>query len=134
MSEQKELKFVRLKNSFDDIVGHVTFHDQYLTVEKPLVVDVETIFEEGRQILSIREYLPQSIISMREVDFNLDQVLFTTPVREDFKDQYEQVATFFYDQQASQAQQPKKRKKVVDAENVVSLLEALRDKKDKPVH
>ena len=109
MSEQKELKFVRLKNSFDDIVGHVTFHDQYLTVEKPLVVDVETIFEEGRQILSIREYLPQSIISMREVDFNLDQVLFTTPVREDFKDQYEQVATFFYDQQASQAQKPKKR-------------------------
>jgi len=134
MSEQKELKFVRLKNSFDDIVGHVTFHDQYLTVEKPLVVDVETIFEEGRQILSIREYLPQSIISMREVDFNLDQVLFTTPVREDFKDQYEQVATFFYDQQAGLNEKPKKRKKVVDAENVVSLLEALRDKKDKPVH
>jgi hypothetical protein len=134
MSEQKELKFVRLKNSFDDIVGHVTFHDQYLTVEKPLVVDVETIFEEGRQILSIREYLPQSIISMREVDFNLDQVLFTTPVREDFKDQYEQVATFFYDQQAGSIEKPKKRKKVVDAENVVSLLEALRDKKDKPVH
>jgi hypothetical protein len=134
MSEQKEIKFVRFKNSPEDIVGIVTFHQEHITIENPLVVDVETLFDEGRQVLSIREYLPQSIISIREVDFNNNEVLFTTPVREDFKEQYEQVSKFFYEDQPAIQTKPKRKRVKPDTENVISLFEALKDKKDKPVH
>ena len=97
--ESKQLLLIRFKNNPDDIVGLVTKHQKHITVEDPLIVYVETLFEEGRQILSIREYLPQTIVSIREVDFDAKEILFTTPVRDEFKDQYEQVAKFFYEEQ-----------------------------------
>lgn len=138
MSKEKQIKFVRLKDTCEDLVGIVTFHQEYITIENPLVVDVETIFDEGRQILSIREYLPQSIIMIREVDFSNDRILFTTPIREDFKEQYEHVAKFFYEEQITlinNKAKPKKKARVkVTDENVISIIDALRDKKDKPVH
>lgn len=135
MSEEKQLKFIRLKDSLDDVVGLVTSHEKHITIEKPLFVMVDTIFDEGRQILSMREYIPQSIVDIREVDFKKTEILFSLPVREEFRDQYDQVATFFYDENTSLSEKPKKKKKLqVDSENVISLLEALKDKKDKPVH
>lgn len=132
--ESKQLLLIRFKNNPDDIVGLVTKHQKHITVEDPLIVYVETLFEEGRQILSIREYLPQTIVSIREVDFDAKEILFTTPVRDEFKDQYEQVAKFFYEEQVIAMEKPKKKKSGIDSENVVSLIEAIRDKKGKPVH
>jgi hypothetical protein len=139
MSEQKELKFVRFKIIPEDLIGWVTYKDECIIIETPLRVEVETLFDEGRQILVMQEYLPQSIIEMREVEFAQDEVLFCTPVRKEFHEQYEYVCDFFYNNTTKLQDVSKKKKKSIqeqteNIENVVSILEALKSKKDKPVH
>jgi hypothetical protein len=133
-----ELKFVRLRKLPDDIIGYVTYKEGYIVVELPLRIEIETLFDEGRQILAMQEYLPQSVISIKEVDIDNEDVLFATPVNEEFVEQYEYVADFFYNNEHNLKTPQKKKaraKKVEDLqENVVSILEALQSKKDKPVH
>ena len=136
-----ELKFVRLRTIPDDIIGYVTYKEGYIVVERPLRIEIETIFDEGRQILAMQEYLPQSVISIKEVDFDHEEVLFATPVREEFVEQYEYVADFFYNNQSKIKAPPKKsietevEKDILDkTQKVVSILEAMASKKDKPVH
>jgi len=137
MSEEKELKFVRLKNHFEDLIGYVTYHDTYLTIETPLRIEIETIFDEGRQILSMQEYLPQSVIEIKQIEISMDDVMFATPVRKEFYEQYEYVADFFYNNQANFKEPKKKRTKAsvtnID-ENVVSIIEALAKKDKGPMH
>ena len=139
MSEEKELKFVRFKNSPEDLIGWVTYKEECIIIETPLRVEVETLFDEGRQILAMQEYLPQSIVEIREVEFALDEILFCTPVRKEFHEQYEYVSDFFYNNTTKLQDISKKKKKSIqeqteNLENVVSILEALKSKKDKPVH
>lgn len=134
-----ELRFIRLRSIPDDIIGYVTYKQDYITVELPLRIEIETIFDEGRQILAMQEYLPQSVIEMKEVDFYNEEVLFSTPVREEFIEQYEYVADFFYNNQANLKTIGKKKSKLKQedaekVEKVVSILEAMANKKDKPVH
>jgi len=141
--EKPELKFVRTRSSTipDDIIGYVTYKEGYIVVERPLRIEIETLFDEGRQILAMQEYLPQSVISIKEVDFDHEEVLFATPVREEFVEQYEYVADFFYNNQ-SKIKAPAKKsieteveKDILDkTQKVVSILEAMASKKDKPVH
>jgi len=137
--EEKELKFVRFKNLPDDLVGWVSYKEECILIEMPLRVEIETMFDEGRQVLALQEYLPQSIIELREVEFLLEDVMFVTPIRPEFQEQYEFVSDFFYNNQAKFAEQLKNKKKkskekIEPLENVVSILEALKSKKDKPVH
>lgn len=142
--EQAELKFVRMKNTLDDIIGYVTYETEYITIERPLRIDIETLFDEGRQILSLQEYLPQSIIEIKEIDINLDDVMFITPVRKEFYEQYDYVSEFFYNNNGnikppaskitSEEIAEKSEKIAEKTQKVVSILEAMANKKDKPVH
>ena len=134
MPDTKDLRFVRLRNTAEDLVGYVTHKEGYLTIEQPLRVDIETLFDEGRQILAMQEYLPQSIVMIKEIDILADEVMFTTPVREDFVEQYEYVSDFFYNNKSQIKSPVKKKKKGEDPDNVVSIMEAMINKKDKPVH
>lgn len=134
-----ELRFIRLRSIPDDIIGYVTYKEDYIIVETPLRIEIETIFDEGRQILAMQEYLPQSVIEMKEVEFYMDEVLFVTPVREEFYEQYEYVADFFYNNKTKLRSPLKKKTEAVSdindkVDNVVSILEAMVNKKDKPVH
>ena len=136
----KELKFVRLRNSFEDLVGFVTCGDNCIFIDKPLRIDIETIFDEGRQILSLQEYLPQAVIELQEVEISMDDVLFVSPAKADFYEQYEYVADFFY----NNTSKIKKPAKIVDpaetadvaekVSKVVSILEAMSKKDKGPVH
>lgn len=131
-----ELKFIRLRSIPEDLIGYVSYREDCVIVETPLRIEVETIFDEGRQILSLQEYLPQSVIELKEIEFYNEEVLFTTPVREEFYEQYEYVADFFYNNQAKIRDSNIKKKKPLEEtkEKVVSILEAMANKKDKPVH
>jgi hypothetical protein len=136
-----ELRFVRLRTIPDDIIGYVTYKQDYVTVELPLRIEIETLFDEGRQILAMQEYLPQSVIEIKEVDFENNEVLFAAPVRADFVEQYEYVADFFYNNTAKIKTPAKKtvesevEKDILDkTQKVVSILEAIASKKDKPIH
>ena len=134
-----ELKFVRLRTIPDDIIGYVSYKEGYILVERPLRIEIETLFDEGRQILAMQEYLPQSVVEIKEVEFYNEEVLFATPVREEFIEQYEYVADFFYNNQTKFKEPVKKKTKAFDTtqesvDKVVSILEAIQSKKDKPVH
>lgn len=132
---EKQLKFVRLRTAFDDdLLGYVTQVDNKITIEMPLRVMVETIFEEGRQILSMQEYLPQSIVDKRIVEFDMSDVHFMEDVKTDFVEQYEYVSDFFYNNEPTIKSPKKKQTEEATKEKVVSILEALASKKDKPVH
>lgn len=138
--EKPELKFVRTRSTFDDLIGYVTYGNEFLTIERPLRIEVETIFDEGRQILSLQEYLPQSVIDLQEVEIKLDDVVFVTPVRKEFHEQYEQISEFFYNNVAkirspnSEMSDEQKEEVIEKTRKVVSILEAMANKKDKPVH
>lgn len=135
-----ELRFVRLRSIPDDIVGYVTYKEGFIVIEMPLRIEIETLFDEGRQILAMQEYLPQAVVSIKEVEFFIEEVLFATPVNPEFVEQYEYVADFFYNNQHKLKEPQKKRTMVKKeelsetAEKVVSILEALQSKKDKPIH
>jgi len=140
MSESKELKFVRLKDQWQDLVGYVTYKDECILIETPLRIEVETLFDEGRQILSMQEFLPQSVIEIREIEIPTDAVMFVTPVKDDFVEQYEYVSDFFYNNKHTPDTSKKKKKKAdskklkENVENVVSILEAMAKKDKGPVH
>lgn len=134
-----ELKFVRLRSIPDDIIGYVTYKEECIVIERPLRIEIETLFDEGRQILAMQEYLPQSVVEIKEVEFYNEEVLFATPVRAEFVEQYEYVAEFFYNNEHKVKDISKKRTKGTETtqesmDKVVSILEALQSKKDKPVH
>jgi hypothetical protein len=117
----------------------VTYKEECIVIETPLRIEIETLFDEGRQILAMQEYLPQSVITIKEVEFYNEEVLFVTPVKEDFIEQYEYVADFFYNNETKLKSPEKKKAKGVDTtqesvDKVVSIMEALQSKKDKPVH
>ena len=137
-----ELKFVRLKNIPDDLIGYVSYKDECIVIETPLRIEIETYFEEGRQILAMQEYLPQSVIELREIEIPMADVLFATPVRKEFYEQYDYVSDFFYNN-THNLNKPKKKKtrgKKNDdddeeaQQNVISILEAIAKKDKGPVH
>jgi hypothetical protein len=140
MSTSKELRFIRFRSIPEDIIGYVTHKDECIVIEMPLKVDVETIFEENRQLLLMNEYLPQSILDIQEIEFYNDEVLLIAPVKE-FVEQYEYVADFFYSNKHKLSIPQKKESNSKNTaqmdekvEKVVSILEAMHAKKDKPVH
>jgi len=138
--EEKQLRFVRLRSSLEDLVGYVTRYDEHIVIEKPLRIDIETYFEESRQILSLQEYLPQSVISIQEIQIPINDIVFTTPVRQEFVEQYEHVSDFFYNNEHKPINKKKRRKFAeIDElkesqENVVSIIEALAKKDKGPMH
>jgi len=140
MTEEKSydnLKFVRLRGSCpDDLIGFVMYKEECIVIEKPLRVEMETIFEEGRQIIAMQEYLPQLVIELKEIEIPLEDILFVTPVKKEFIEQYEHVSEFFYTDEETKKEKSKKKLEETSGklEKVVSILEAMQAKKDKPVH
>ena len=136
---KEDLRFIRLRHSNEDLIGYVNYGEEYITVELPLRIDIETLLEESRQILSLQEYLPQAVIEIQEIEIPIEDILFATPVREEFYDQYEYVSDFFYNN-SSKLKAVTKSKENIEKEimektqKVVSILEALQAKKDKPIH
>jgi hypothetical protein len=134
MADAKDLRFVRLRSIPDDLIGYVSYKEDCILVEQPLRIEVETLFDEGRQILSMQEYLPQSVIEIKEVEFYNEEVLFVTPVRNEFVEQYEYVADFFYNNQHKLKEPIKKQTSAEATEKVVSILDAMAKKDKGPVH
>ena len=143
MEDEKEIKFIRLTETAGniDIVGFVSVYDDYIIVEKPLKIEVETLFEEGKQLVYMQEYLPQSILDIREVEFLQSDIMFMSPIRDSFVDQYIEIAEFFYSKmpkmniQETKVKMKKEMDEDEDKDNkVVSLIDAILEKKNKPIH
>jgi hypothetical protein len=129
----KELMFVRLRSGID-IVGYVSSNEGKITIEYPMTVYIETYFEEGRQTIALREYIPQSIVDMKEVTFDDADVLFKQNTREEFIDEFDELSEIFYETTPKLKSNKKKVDESQAGEKVVSLMEALAEKKDKSMH
>ena len=144
-----EVEFVRFKQPYEDLAGFVIVKDDKIIIDFPLIVELESNYEEGRQALYLKEFLPQGIISKTSIEYPLSDILFHEPVKEEFLEHYEEAKEFFYYEQMEEQRNVSVRKGYASVDqssdhfdeettervkNVVSILEAMRDKKDKPVH
>ena len=137
--EKEEIKFVRLRNTLEDLVGYVEYKTEHIVIKFPLRIEIETIFDESRQILSLQEYLPQSVLEIKEIEISMNDVMFVSPVREEFYEQFEYVSDFFYNNKSKLRTQTQTKEEVSQeildkTKKVVSILEAMANKKDKPIH
>ena len=147
-TQKQNVQFIRFKDGTkDDLIGIVEDPPQrpmlkkgveYIILHKPISVFVETIPEEGRQFIAMHEDLPQSIIDIKEVMIENSKIDFMAPVREEFAEQYLQVSEFYYNNKSTiknpLSKIPTQEETEQAVQKVVSILDALSSKKDKPVH
>lgn len=150
--QNPEIEFIRFKQPYEDLAGYVTIKGEKILIEFPLIVELENIYEEGRQALYMREFLPQQIISTTSIEYSLDEILFHVPVKQEFADHYEQAKEFFFFEQIehekkvtikkgtgySEAGSDSTEEATLSEEEilnrvqkVVSFLDAMKNKKDK---
>lgn len=130
----ESIRYIRLKSS-DEIIGYVNETETGYNCSRPVLLFVINMFEDGKQLLNFREYLPPTIVENQEVHFDKSEVLYIGPVKSSFKDEYVEMSNYFFDVEIKQ------KTKVADSlegsskkEKIVSIVEALMDKKGKPVH
>jgi len=143
MSDTKKddsvVEFIRLTNKFEDMAGYVTITEDILTIEFPLIVELETLYDQGKQALYMREVLPQQIVTETKITFPLKEVVFHLPVREDFLDHYIQAKEFFFyeqfhDEFEDDTENKPKRANDNKDENIISFPDIMNDRKNKPIH
>ena len=122
--------------SGEDVVAEFTDNgNDTITLNKPLYVEVETFIDEGRQMLYIKEMLPQAITKASQVTIPVDSALYIVEISEDFLEQYNSACDFFYETTSVVNRKSKNKPKSEHTESkVVSILEAMLEKKDKPTH
>ena len=129
---EEQIHFFRFRNGDDVVAKLIEETEDTVTLDEPLFVETETIMEEGRQLLFMREYLPQAMLLDKSVTLEKDDILFVKSINPDFLDQYFTACDFFYNSKPTTKKTKKKEKS--DEGNVVSLFEAILEKKDKPLH
>ena len=138
--EEKQLKFVRLQNSTEDLIGYVTHYGEHIVIERPLLVVIETYMEDNKQTLTLQEYIPQTIVDLQEIEIQQYDIALIAPVRKEFVEQYESASEFFYVDRNTvttsglKTDEERRASSNDKIQKVVSILEAMANKKDKPVH
>jgi hypothetical protein len=129
----EEIKFLKLRNG-EDLVASVVIENESITLTRPVCIMVENMYEEGRQILNVREWLPPSVVTSESITIDRSEIIATLDISEDFLEQYKDICEMFFD---NKPVVKKKAKRVTSGEKVVSIMEALEgmvEKKDKPIH
>lgn len=130
---EEQVHFFRLRTG-DDVVAKIEEESEdTVTLKEPMIVETETIMEEGRQILFMKEYLPQALVLDKSVTLSKDDIMFVKVINPEFLEQYDVACDFFYATKPVVTKKAK-RKSVEEEGNVVSLFEAMLEKKDKPTH
>lgn len=127
-------KFVKLRNG-EELVALVEEFPNNVILEKPVSFTIDNLFEDGKQLINFRDWLPASMVKVNEVALPATEVLFAIEVTEEFAEYYVSVCDYLFNTKPIQ----KKKKKISsdDGEKIISMAEAIAnmiDKKDKPVH
>jgi len=129
------IRYIRLKNS-DEIIAYVHESKTKYICSRPVLLFVVNMFEDGKQLLNSREYLPPTIVQDQVVSFDKKDVVFCGTVLESFKSEYIEMSDYFFNLDLIQSKTSVKKPTGEDSkkDKVVSIVEALIDKKNKPVH
>ena len=128
----ENIRYIRLQNS-DEVIAYVEETKTGYNCSRPVLLFVVNMFEDGKQLLNFREYLPPTIVDSQEIFFSKKDVVYIAPVRDAFMHEYIEMSNFFFEENLIVKT---KKDKVDDSkkEKIVSIVEALMDKKGKPVH
>lgn len=131
----EEIKFLKLRNG-EDLVAKVTADGDTLVLKRPVAIMIENIYEEGRQLLNVREWLPPTVVLSDTATIPSCEVIATLEINPEFVEQYEEICEMFFDNKPV-IKKKTKAKSLSSDDKVVSILEALtgmNEKKDKPIH
>jgi len=131
----EEIKFLKLRNG-EDLVAKVTVDGDKLVLNRPVAIMIENIYEEGRQLLNVREWLPPTVVLSDTATILSSEVLATMEINPEFLEQYDEICEMFFDNKPV-IKKKTKAKSLTSDDKVVSILEALtgmNEKKDKPIH
>lgn len=97
----------------------------------PLITILENVIEEGRQILLLYEFLPQSIVTRKSIIIKKSDTMFIETVKEEFSNQFIIACDFFYGTEYHKTKETSPPRH--ESNNVISILDSLKDK-DNKVH
>lgn len=127
--EEPNIKFFKLKN-LEDIVAYElpSTQEGYIRLHRPLVIFVENEIETGRQMLNVREWIPPIVSAVEEIMLSEDYVLFSTEVRDSFKEEFIEAVNYLY----SVTPRRKKQNSSKSSSKVVPFASILKDPSNKP--
>jgi hypothetical protein len=131
---EEQIKFLKLRTG-EDIVAYTEDDGDFVKVRRPVVIIIENIFEEARQLLNVREWLPLIVVRDESISLSRTEIVASLDVNDEFLEQYKELCEMFFDTKPTIK---KKKKKVIDGDDkVISMAEAIAslvEKKDKPIH
>jgi hypothetical protein len=130
---RENIKYIRLRNN-EEVIAEMTTTEDTVEMHQPVLLMVVSMYEEGRQMLNFREYLPPTIVKEQKLVLPKSEVLYVLDIKDEFADQYTEMCVYLFEE----VEERKTPKKKVDASEaaakVVSLAEAILEKKGKPIH
>lgn len=128
------IKYIRLQNS-DEILAYTEETAKEYVLTRPMLLFIVNYYEDGKQLLNFREYIPPTIVDEQTIRIPKKDVVFCSPVKEEFREQFIEMNDYFFET----TPKVKTKTKLDEAgsskkEKIVSIVEALMDKKGKPVH
>lgn len=127
------IQYIKLRNGEDLVATVLSSDDQSITIKRPVCIMVENYLDEGRQYINVREWLPPMIAESDTITLDKKEVIAQMNTAADFVDQYEDICEMFFESKPVLRKESTKKTKQ-SVENVVSIIEALAEKKDKPTH
>lgn len=120
------IKFYKLKTLEDIVAYQLQDGDGFYRIRRPLAFSVENEMGTGRQLLNVREWIPPIVSAVEEVCIPKEFVLFTTDVKESFKEEFQDAVNYLY------GVTPRKRTKPSNTGKVVPIACMMKDTSDKP--
>jgi hypothetical protein len=96
VTESPEIKFIKLRNGSDIVAFILSENESSIHIKRPLYVQVENDFQNGRQMVDVREFLPPIITDAEDVVIPKSDVMTISTVRQSFKDEFNDVVNYFY--------------------------------------
>lgn len=123
------IKFYKLK-TLEDIVAYEleTAEQNFIRIKRPLAFSVENEDGTGRQMLNVREWIPPIVSSVDEILLPKEYVLFSTEVRESFKEEFIDAVNYLY----GVVPKPRNSKKSSSSGKIVPFVSMMKDPSSKP--
>lgn len=125
-AEEPVIKFYKLKTLEDIVAYQLQDGDGFYKIRRPLAFSVENEVGTGRQLLNVREWIPPIVSSVEEVCIPKEFVLFSTDVKDSFKEEFQDAVNYLY------GVTPRKRNKPTGTGKVVPIASMMKDTSDKP--
>ena len=107
MNTPHPIKFYKLKTNEDIVAFEVQVCKGHIQIKRPLAFTVENEVMAGRQMLNVREWVPPIVCANDTVFLPKDYIMFSTDVKDSFKEEFLHATEFLYSVEPRKASKPK---------------------------